>query len=72
MVLSKIKFKLPIEEKLRIDAQLAPRGYLSFSEYVRELIRHDLALVRVRGFKEPIYHFDEAPRIARKRPKAAA
>ena len=71
MVLPKIKFKLPVEEKLRIDAQLPPRGYVSFSEYVRDLIRQDLTLVRVKGFKEPICRIDKPPRITRKRSKAA-
>jgi Arc/MetJ-type ribon-helix-helix transcriptional regulator len=72
MVLPRIKIKLPVEEKLRIDARLIGRGYLSFSEYVRDLIRQDLALVRVKGFKTPICHVDKPSRIARKQSKKAA
>lgn len=72
MVLPKIKIKLPAEGKLWIDAQLAHRGYLSFSEYVRDLIRQDLALVRVEGFKAPICRADKPPRTAGKRSKASA
>ncbi len=63
---------LPLEEKLRIDGQLTHRGYLSFSEYVRDLIRQDLTLVRVKGFEAPICHVNKPPYISRTRSKAAA
>jgi Arc/MetJ-type ribon-helix-helix transcriptional regulator len=69
MVLPRIKIRLPIEEKLRIDVQLASRGYLSFSEYVRDLIRRDITQARSDAFKALLL---QAKKQAKKTARTAA